>query len=62
MSLPPTAVSGGGTYSGTDSMTAKLNRKRTQVTGVWELQLFYTFADGTTDQCDSGPVQFTDTR
>ena len=62
VSLPPTAISGGGTYSGTDSMTAKLNRQRTQVTGVWELQLFYTFADGTTDQCDSGPVQFTDTR
>ncbi len=33
----------------------QLNRQRTQVTGVWELQLFYTFADGTTDQCDSGP-------
>jgi hypothetical protein len=62
VSLPPTAVSGGGTYSGTDAMSAKLNRRRTQVTGVWELQLFYTFADGTTDQCDSGPVHFTDTR
>jgi hypothetical protein len=59
-SLPPTAMSGGGTYSGTDSMSAKLNRQRTRVTGVWELQLFYTFANGTTDQCDSGPVRFTD--
>jgi hypothetical protein len=62
LSLPPTAVSGGGTLSGTDSMSAKLNRKRTEVSGVWELQLFYTFADGTTDQCDSGPVHFTDIR
>jgi hypothetical protein len=61
-SVPPTAISGGGTYTGTDSMSAKLNRKRTQVTGVWELQLSYTFADGTTDQCDSGPVRFVDTR
>jgi hypothetical protein len=60
--LPPTAMSGGGTYSGNDSMSAKLNRQRTQVTGVWKLQLFYTFPDGTTDQCDSGPVRFTDTR
>jgi hypothetical protein len=62
ISVPPTAISSGGTLSGTDSMSAKLNRRRTQVTGVWELQLFYTFPDGTTDQCDSGPVRFTDTR
>jgi hypothetical protein len=62
VSLPPTAISGGGTYSGTDSMSAKLNRRRTQVTGVWEMQLFFTFADGTTDHCDSGPVSFTDSR
>lgn len=61
-SFPPTVISGGGTYTGTDSMSAKLNRQRTEVTGVWELQLFYTFADGTTDQCDSGPVRFVDTR
>jgi hypothetical protein len=62
ISIPPTAISGGGTYSGTDSMSAQLNRKRTEITGVWELQLSYTFADGTTDQCDSGPVRFADTR
>ena len=61
-SLPPSAMQGGGTYSGSDSMTAKLNRARTQVRGTWELQLSYTFADGTTDHCDSGPVRFTDTR
>ena len=60
--LPPTAVSNGGTYTGTDSMSARINRKRTQVTGVWEMQLSYTFADGTTDHCDSGPVRFVDTR
>jgi hypothetical protein len=59
--FPPTALSsGGGTYTGTDSMSATFNRKRTRVTGVWEMQLSYTFADGTTDQCESGPVRFTD--
>jgi hypothetical protein len=61
-SLPPTAMSGGGTFSGTDSMIAKLNRNRSQVRGVWELELSYTFADGTTDHCDSGPVRFIDSR
>jgi hypothetical protein len=60
--LPWTVLSTGGTYSGIDSMSAKMNRKQTQVTGVWRLQVFYKFADGTTDQCDSGPVRFVDTR
>jgi len=58
--VPPTAMSGGGTYSGTDSLSASVNRKRTHLTGVWRLQLSYTFTDGTTDQCDSGPVRFAD--
>ncbi|HTP19446.1 MAG TPA: hypothetical protein VMJ65_07575 [Solirubrobacteraceae bacterium] len=62
LNIPPTAVSGGATYTGTDSLSARLNRQRTEVTGVWELQLSYTFADGTTDRCDSGPVRFVDTR
>ena len=60
--IPPTAGSSGVTFSGTDSMSAKLNRNRTQITGVWELRLSYTFANGTTDQCDSGPVRFVDSR
>jgi hypothetical protein len=62
LNVPVTGMVGGGTYSETDSMSAKLNRKRTQLTGVWRLQVSYTFADGTTDQCDSGPVRFTDVR
>jgi hypothetical protein len=62
VSVPVTGMVGGGTYSGTDAMSARLNRKRTQITGVWQLQVSYTFADGTTDQCDSGPVHFTDVR
>ena len=60
VNLPATSISGGGSYSGTDSMTVKLNRKRTQLTGVWQMHLYYTFADGTPDQCESGPVRFTD--
>ncbi len=62
VNVPTSPLSGGGTYSGTDSLSAKVNHKRTQLTGVWRLQLSYTFADGTTDQCDSGPVRFTDVR
>ena len=59
---PPTPVSGGGTYSGTDSLSAKLNRQRTQLTGTWRLQLTYISPTGQTDQCDSGLVRFTDVR
>jgi hypothetical protein len=62
VNVPPTSLSGGGTYSGTDSVFATVNRKRSQVAGVWRLQLSYTFTDGTTDQCDSGPVRFVDIR
>ena len=62
VNIPTTSLSGGGTYSGTDSVYATMNRKRTLVTGVWRLQLSYAFTDGTTDQCDSGPVRFVDTR
>lgn len=60
VTMPATGLVGGGTYSGTDAMSARLNRKRTRITGVWELQVSYTFADGTTDQCFSGRVRFTD--
>jgi FlaG/FlaF family flagellin (archaellin) len=62
VNIPPTAGSSGATFSGTDSMSAKLNRNRMQVAGVWELRLSYTFTNGTTDQCDSGPVRFVDSR
>jgi hypothetical protein len=60
--IPVTGLVGGGTYSGTDSMSAKLNGKRTRITGMWRLQVSYTFEDGTTDECDSGSVRFTDVR
>jgi len=62
VNVPPTAGSNGVSFSGTDSMSAKLNRNRMQIAGVWELRLSYTFPNGTTDQCDSGPVRFVDSR
>lgn len=58
-SQPPTAGSAGGTYAWTDSITARLNHRHTQLSGMWRLSVNYTFADGTTDQCTSGPVRFT---
>jgi hypothetical protein len=60
VNIPPTSLSGGGTYSGTDVMTAFTNRKRSRVVGVWQLSLSYTFTDGTSDHCNSGPVRFAD--
>jgi len=60
--IPPGTLSGGGIYTGTESMSAKLNRVRTEIAGVWRLRMSYTFTDGTSDQCDSGPVRFVDSR
>ena len=56
----PTQVSGGGTVGGTDTLTASLNRAHTRLTGTWRLVQTYISPTGQTDQCDSGPVQFTD--
>ena len=56
----PTPVSGGGTEGGTDTLNAKLNPKHTMLTGTWRVQETYISSSGQTDQCDSGPVQFTD--
>lgn len=58
--FPPAALSGGGTYTETDSFLAHVNRKRTRIIGVWRVRLAYAFPDGTTDRCDSGPVRFSD--
>ena len=55
---PPTAGSNGATYTGTDSLTARLNRGDTQLSGMWQLKVNYSFTDGMSDQCDSGPVRF----
>jgi len=55
----PTPVSGGGTEGGTDTLSAKLNPKHTMLTGTWQVQETYISSTGQSDQCDSGPVQFT---
>lgn len=54
----PTIVSNGVTSQGADSVTARLNPKHTQLTGTWQMTVNYGFADGTSDQCSSGPVRF----
>ena len=54
----PTIVTNGTTYQGTDSITARLNPKHSQLTGTWQLAVNYGFADGTSDHCASGPVRF----
>ncbi len=56
--VPPTAGSSGVTYSGTDSLTAKLSRRHTVLSGTWQLKVNYSFTNGMSDQCDSGPVRF----
>jgi hypothetical protein len=60
-SVPATAGPNGETYSGTDSLTARLNHRHTEVSGTWQLQVSYSFTNGMSDQCDSGPVRFTAT-
>jgi len=56
----PTPASGGGTVGGTDTLDATLNRRHTVLTGTWRLVQTYISPTGQTDQCDSGPVRFTD--
>jgi hypothetical protein len=58
-SQPATVGSGGTTYAVTDSVTGRLNRAHTKLSGVWRLSIDYSYTDGTTDHCDSGSVQFT---
>jgi hypothetical protein len=61
-SQPPTADAAGDTYTWTDSITARLNHRHTQLSGVWRLSVNYSFTNGMSDQCDSGPVRFTATQ
>lgn len=57
----PTILSNGVASTLNDALTAKLNPKHTQLTGTWQLSAHFTFSDGTSDQCDSGPVRFSAT-
>lgn len=54
--LPPVQTQGT-TLTGSHSLTGRFDRHRSTFRGVWRLQLNYTAADGTTDQCQSGPVK-----
>ncbi|HTU85808.1 MAG TPA: hypothetical protein VMF57_09560 [Solirubrobacteraceae bacterium] len=56
---PPTSGQDGATVSATDSLSARLNRRGTQLSGVWQLTAHYAFSDGSADDCASGPVRFT---
>jgi hypothetical protein len=44
---------------GTDSLSAKFNRTRTSLAGVWRMHLNYSSSTGRADACDSGAVTFT---
>jgi hypothetical protein len=54
----PTIVTNGTTTQGTDALSAALNPTHSRLTGTWQLTVNYGFADGTSDQCASGPVHF----
>jgi len=54
----PTILTNGTASSVSDALTARLNSQHSQLTGTWELAAQFTFSDGTSDQCDSGPVAF----
>lgn len=52
--IPPAA---GTLTGGSHFLTGRFDRKRLTFRGVWSLQLNFKFADGTTDQCQSGSVK-----
>ncbi|HJS94459.1 MAG TPA: hypothetical protein VJ741_09360 [Solirubrobacteraceae bacterium] len=54
----PTIITNGTTTQETDALSATLSPKHSQLTGTWQLAVNYGFADGTSDQCASGPVRF----
>lgn len=52
----PTILTNGTASSINDSLVARLSPMRSRVTGTWQLAATFTFSDGTTDHCASGPV------
>lgn len=54
----PTILTNGTASTVKDALTARLSPNHSQLSGTWQLSVSFTFSDGTTDQCDSGPVQF----
>jgi hypothetical protein len=57
----PTILTNGTAYSMKDALVARLGAKHSQLTGTWRLAVNFTFSDGTSDSCDSGPVTFSAT-
>jgi hypothetical protein len=57
----PTILTNGTASSVKDALTARLSPNHSQLTGTWQLSVNFTFSDGTTDHCDSGPVRFSAT-
>jgi hypothetical protein len=45
-----------GLTGGSDSLTGRFNRNRTEFVGSWELHLSFQSSTGQTDECDSGHV------
>lgn len=61
MYASPTILTNGTASTVTDALTARLNPKDARLSGTWELSASFTFSDGTSDHCDSGPVAFSAT-
>jgi hypothetical protein len=55
---PPTPGPNGTSYTGKDTLTAKLNRERSKLTGTWRLRVDVSFPGGQRVRCDSGLVRF----
>lgn len=59
--VPPTTTQNGVTSGGTDTLTARLARTHSSLTGTWRLKVHVSMAGGQTVVCDSRPVRFTAT-
>jgi len=57
----PTVLTNGTASTLNDALVGRLGAKHSQLTGTWRLAVSFKFADGTSDQCDSGPVSFSAT-
>jgi hypothetical protein len=56
--VAPSTSSSGSLTGGSQSITARINRKRRTLSGTWHLHLDFASPSGQTDHCDSGVVQF----
>ena len=54
--LSPQTGTNASLSGGTDTFTGQFNRKRTRLTGTWELRQTFSLPNGQMDQCDSGRV------